>query len=80
MMCSSHVERKINTTTVQCNHIHFINVLLSLTHCSVIETDDVYNSHVERKINTTIVQCNDIHFINVLLSLTHCSVIETDDV
>ena len=41
MMCSSHVERKINTTTVQCNHIHFINVLLSLTYCSVVETDDV---------------------------------------
>ena len=50
---NSHVERKINTTTVQCNDNHFINVLLSLTSCSVVETDDVYNSHVERKINTT---------------------------
>ena len=40
-MCSSHVERKINTTTVQCNDNHFINVLLSLTGCSVVETDDV---------------------------------------
>ena len=40
-MCSSHVERKINITTVQCNDIHFINVLLSLTSCRVVETDDV---------------------------------------
>ena len=39
-MCNSHVERKINTT-VQCNDIHCINVLLSLTGCSVVETDDV---------------------------------------
>ena len=37
-MCSSHVEKKINTTTVQCNDI---NMLLSLTSCSVVETDDV---------------------------------------
>ena len=40
-MCSSHVEKKINTTTVQCNDILFINVPLSLTICSVVETDDV---------------------------------------
>ena len=40
-MCSSRVERKINTTTVQCNDTHFINVLLSLTSCSVVETDDL---------------------------------------
>ena len=40
-MCSSHVERKINATIVQCNDIHFKNMLLSLTLCSVVETDDV---------------------------------------
>ena len=40
-MCSSHVEKKINTTKFQCNDIHFINVLLSLTLCSVVETDGV---------------------------------------
>ena len=72
-MCSSHVERKINTTTVQCNHIHFINVLLVTYQLRLM----MCSSHVERKINTTTVH---IHFINMLLSLTSCSVVETDDV
>ena len=75
-MCSSHVEKKINTTTVQCNDNHFINVLLVTYHLRQM----MCSSHVERKINTTTVQCNDNHFINGLLSLTDCSVVETDDV